>query len=82
MHKTESFLENDMQGILWDFEIQTDPLIQARRLDQVITEKKRVPAVQWILSSQCTKERQVLRTYLPTLPLGQDMTQGQFLGGV
>ena len=35
--KPESVLENEMQKILWDFEIQTDHLIPARRPDLVIT---------------------------------------------
>ena len=30
-HKPESVLENDTHKILWDFEIQTDPLISDRR---------------------------------------------------
>ena len=33
-----------MHKILWDFEIQTDQLISARRPDLVIVNKKREPA--------------------------------------
>ena len=32
MQKQESVLENETHKILWDFEIQTDPLIPTRRL--------------------------------------------------
>ena len=33
-------LENEMHKILWDFGIQTDHLISARRTDLVIVNKK------------------------------------------
>ena len=47
MHKPESVLENEMHKILWDFEIQTEHLIPARRPDLVIiNKKKREPAIQ------------------------------------
>ena len=39
VHKPESILENYMHNILWDFERQTDPLIPARKPDQVILNK-------------------------------------------
>ena len=39
MHKPESILENKTHKILWDFEIQTDHAIPARRLDQVLINK-------------------------------------------
>ena len=35
MHNPESILENETDRILRDFEIQTDPLISARRPDLV-----------------------------------------------
>ena len=41
MHNPESVLENKTQKFLWDFEIQTDHLISARRLDLVRTKKKK-----------------------------------------
>ena len=41
MHKAESTLKNGMHKILWDFEIQTDPLILARRPDIVLIDKKK-----------------------------------------
>ena len=41
MHKPESVLENETHRILWYFEIQTDQLIQARRPDLVIVNKKK-----------------------------------------
>ena len=40
MHNLESFLENETHKILWDFEIQTDHLISARRPDLMIVQKK------------------------------------------
>ena len=40
-HKPESVLENDTHKILWDFEIQTDHLIPARRPDLVLINKKK-----------------------------------------
>ena len=36
MHNTESVRENETHKILWDFEIQTDTLISARRAVLVI----------------------------------------------
>ena len=41
MHKPESVLENETHKILWDFEIQTDHLIPARRPDLVLINKKK-----------------------------------------
>ena len=41
MHKPESFLENETHKIIWDFEVQTDHLIPARRPDLVLIDKKR-----------------------------------------
>ena len=40
MHNLASVLENDMYKLLWDFEIQTDHLISARRPDLIIDNKK------------------------------------------
>ena len=42
MHKSESVLENEICKIIWDFEIQTDHLIPARKLDIVLTNKKEI----------------------------------------
>ena len=39
MHKLESVQENEIHTILWDFEIQMDPLIPARSLDQGLINK-------------------------------------------
>ena len=44
MHKPESFLQNEMHKLLWDFEIQTYNLISARRPDLVIVKARREPA--------------------------------------
>ena len=41
MHNPESVQENDGPKILWNFEIQTDHLILARRPDQVNKKKKK-----------------------------------------
>ena len=38
-HKPEKVVENDSWKILWDFTIQTDHVIGARRLDMVIIDK-------------------------------------------
>ena len=40
MHKPESVLKNETHKILWDFEIKTDHLIPAKRLDLVLINKK------------------------------------------
>ena len=39
MQNPESVLENETHKFLWDFEIQTDPLISARRPDPVTVNK-------------------------------------------
>ena len=36
MHNSAPALENDTHKLLWDFDIQTDHLIPARRLDRII----------------------------------------------
>ena len=36
MHNPSSVLENDTHKFLWDFDIQTDLLISARRPDLII----------------------------------------------
>ena len=36
MHNPASVLENDTHKLLWDFDIQTDYLISARRPDLII----------------------------------------------
>ena len=40
MHNPESGLENETHKLLWDFEIQMDHLILARRPDLIIINKK------------------------------------------
>ena len=42
MHKLESFQENKMLEILWDFETQTEHLIQKGRPDLVIMNKEKI----------------------------------------
>ena len=41
MHNPVAVLENDMQKLLWDFNIQTDQLMPARRPDIIIINKKK-----------------------------------------
>ena len=41
MHNPEPVLKNDTQKLLWDFDIQTDHLISARRPDLIIINKKK-----------------------------------------
>ena len=41
MHNLVPVLENDLQKLLWDFNIQTDHLILARRPDLIIINKKK-----------------------------------------
>ena len=40
-HKPESVLDNEMDKIIWNFEIQTAHQIPARRADRVIIDKKK-----------------------------------------
>ena len=40
MHNPKSVREKETQKLLWDFEIQTDHLISARRPGQIIINKK------------------------------------------
>ena len=40
MHKPASLLESYIDKLLWNFDIQSDPLISARRLDLIIINKK------------------------------------------
>ena len=55
MHNPESVLENDTHKLLWDFDIQTDHLISARRPDLIIiNNKKRELAKLWTLLSRLT----------------------------
>ena len=41
MHNPEPILENYTQKLLWDFDIETDKLIFARRPDLIIINKKK-----------------------------------------
>ena len=41
MHNPASVLENGTHKLLWDFDIQTDPLISARRPDLIIINKNK-----------------------------------------
>ena len=52
MHKPESVLENEMQEILWFFEIQMDPQISARKPDLVTINKNKNIIIKWIFLLQ------------------------------
>ena len=41
MHNPAAFLENDTHKFLWDFDIQMDHLIPARRPDFIIINNKK-----------------------------------------
>ena len=61
MHNPAPVLENDMHKLLWDFDIQTEPLISAKRPDLIIinnnnNNKKRKSAKVSTLLSQQTSE--------------------------
>ena len=57
MHDPAPVLENDTHKFLWDFDIQTDHLISARRPDLIIiNKKKREIAKLWTLLSRLTIE--------------------------
>ena len=58
MHNPASVLENGTHKLLWDFDIQTDHLISARRPDLIITNnnKKREFTKLWIVRSRLTTE--------------------------
>ena len=46
MHNPVPVLENDTHKLLWDFNIQTDHLIPARRPDLIIINKKKKEILQ------------------------------------
>ena len=41
MHNPESVLENETRELLWDFEIQTDPLNSSRQQELIIINNKK-----------------------------------------
>ena len=69
MHNPTPVLENDSHKLLWDFNIQTDHLIPARRPDLIIINKKKrtckivdfaVPADHRIKLKECEKKDKYL----------------------
>ena len=65
MHNPAPVLENDTHKVLWDFNIQTDHLIPARRPDLIIINKKKrickiVPADHKINLKECEKKDKYL----------------------
>ena len=68
MHNPAPVLENDTHKLLWDFNLQTDPLISARRPDLIRINKKKiyttidfaVPADHRIKLKECEKRDKYL----------------------
>ena len=69
MHNPAPVLENDSHKLLWDFNIQTDHLIPARRPDLIIINRKKrtskivdsaVPADHRIKQKECEKKDKYL----------------------
>ena len=55
MHNPAPVLENDTHKNLWDFNIQTDHLITARRLDRIINKKREFAKLSILLSRLTTE---------------------------
>ena len=75
MHNPGAVLENDTHQFLWDFDIETDPIISARRPDLIIMNKKKrtcksvdfaVPADHRLKRKKMLKEGHVPRHWLGT----------------
>ena len=67
MHKPQSVLKNEIHSILWNFEIQTYPLIQVRRPYLVLIKKKRIYRVDFAILTDHRvkiKESEELEKYL------------------
>ena len=66
MYYPAAVLKNDTHKLLWDFDIQTDHLISARRPDLIIINKKKrivdfaVPTDYWIKLKECEKKDKYL----------------------
>ena len=65
MHKRESVPKNETYKILWDFSIQTNDQILARRLVYVLTKKKNFPSSGfcrfWWATEKNKRKRKILR---------------------
>ena len=59
MHNPESVLENETHKLHWDFDIQTDHLISARRPNLIITGKKKKKWTCWIVNFAVPADRRV-----------------------
>ena len=66
MHNPAPVLEDDAHKLLWDFDIHTDQIISARKLDLIIIYKKKrickivdfaVPAYHRIKLKECEKDK-------------------------
>ena len=56
IHRAEYPQENDTHWILWNIEIQTDCQIKARRLEQVLVNKKEI-IHRWVDFTVLTDQR-------------------------
>ena len=59
MHNPAPVLENDSQKLLWDFNIQTDHLILARRPDLIIINKKKKKRIHKIVDFAVPTDRRI-----------------------
>ena len=64
MHKAESALKNETHQILWDFEMQTDHLILARRSDQT-----------WLDLTLIKKKKEIRTCHLVDLGIPADQSK-------
>ena len=64
-HESESFLENEDYKILWDFSIQTDHVIEARRPDLVLVDRKEI--ICKIIDFAVPGDSRLLRCYTQTV---------------
>ena len=65
-HEPESVLGNEYYKILWDFSIQTDHVMEARRPDLVVVDKERICKIIHFavpLHSRTEKEKDEIEKY-------------------
>ena len=55
-HEPVSVIENDKCKILWDFTVQTDHIIQARRPDMIFIDKEANKAQVWVVKKQMQRK--------------------------
>ena len=59
MHNPAPVLENGTHKLLWDFDVQTDHLISARRPDQIIINKKKKKRICKIVDSAVAADHRI-----------------------